>query len=156
MHKKNDMEINQELIDKIKKISENKWFVNKDYSLFASNNDVVEVNQLFNEENFNEIAMEMDGISFSKFNSFKIGKAFKNGRYINENILFSDGVTISFNLPSSIMIFHDLNFGFNEDEEFNNLLNPNYYISNDRLKELLLNKVEIDYKNKLNILNKNL
>lgn len=150
------MEINKELIDKIKKVSENKWFVNKDFSLFVSNNDVIEVNQLFNEEKFNQIAIEMDGISFSKFKLFKIGKEFKNGKYINNEFLFINGLTISFNLPSSIMIFHDLDFGFNEDEEFNNLLNPNYYISNDRLKQLLLTKVENDYKNKLNIINKNL
>lgn len=35
------MKINQELINKIKKISENKWFVNKYYSFFANDSDVI-------------------------------------------------------------------------------------------------------------------
>lgn len=149
------MEINQELIDKIKNVSENKWFVNKYYSFFANDSDVIEAKLLFNEHILNNILFSDDYISFSKFNHFEITEDFNDETNKYEKWIIIKGKTIAFWLPSNTSIDYSLKdyFSTRYESEINNLLNSEYYISDEKLKEFLISKIEHEYKKNIKELN---
>ena len=149
------MEINQELINKIKSISENKWFVNKYYSFFANDSDVIIAKLLFNEHILNNILASDNYITFSKFNHFEITEEFNDETNEYEKWIIIKGKSIIFCLPSNTSIDYSLKGYVSNryESEINNLLNSEYYISDEKLKEFLISKIENEYKKQIKELN---
>ena len=147
------MEINKELVDKIKEISKNKWFINRYFLLSCLNTDVIDVNDLFNEDTFNKICFKSEYITFSKFKYFEIDDEINDDTNKPEKWLILGGTELSFRLPSNISIDRNLNYPLIDEEEINNLLNQKYYIDDEKLKGLLLTKIENEYNKQVKELN---